>query len=104
MGKYTNALRRTEEIYFDERKKNELIIIPQNAEEIVEIEALLEQLGRASLRVIHKNGQKATLMILQGWKSSPKKITASFTPGVIDVLGRDLEPKDLLALALDKAT
>ncbi|MBH3437470.1 hypothetical protein [Pseudomonas luteola] len=104
MAKYNNALRRTEEIFFDDRKRNELIIIPHDTEEISEIEALLTQLSRASLRVIHKNGQKATLMILQGWKSNPKKITASFTPGVIDVLGRDLEPKDLLALAIEKAT
>ncbi|TWI46306.1 hypothetical protein IQ22_04496 [Pseudomonas duriflava] len=104
MAKNNTVLRRTEEVFFEDRKKNELVIIPHSAEERAEVEALLERLSRASLRVIHRNGQKATLMILQGWKSNPKKITANFTPGVIDVLGRDLEPKDIILMALEKAT
>ncbi|MBW5415509.1 hypothetical protein [Pseudomonas sp. MAG002Y] len=82
---------------------NVVSIKPDSLEDQEQLEAQLSFLQKASLRLMHRNGTKATLLVLERWKTSGDEIQIVFTPGVVEALG-SLEGRELLKAAMNAAT
>jgi hypothetical protein len=81
---------------------NVISIRPDSPEDQERLEAQLNFLQKASLRLMHRNGTKATLLVLERWRTREDEIQIVFTPGVVEALGA-LEGRELLSAAMSAA-
>ncbi|TWI58303.1 hypothetical protein IQ22_00007 [Pseudomonas duriflava] len=84
-------------------RNNIISIKPQNQEDRETLEARLSFLQKASLRLLHRNGSKATLLVLERWRSTEDDIQVVFTPGIVEALGEKLDGRQLLDAAMSAA-
>ena len=82
---------------------NVVSIKSDSLEDQEQLEAQLSFLQKASLRLMHRNGTKATLLVLERWKTSDNEIQIVFTPGAVEALG-SLDGRELLKAAMNAAT
>ncbi|MFC3608926.1 hypothetical protein [Stutzerimonas tarimensis] len=80
-----------------------VLLLPASGDERDIVEASLERLMRSSLRVVHRDGSRGTVLILQSWRSTPEGFSVTFTPGVLDAVGRQREPLEVVEVLLAQA-
>jgi hypothetical protein len=83
---------------------NVISIKSESPEDKEKLEATLSFLQKASLRLMHRNGSKATLLVLERWRAEGDNIQIVFTPGVVEALGESLDGRELLRVAMGAAT
>jgi len=73
--------------------------VPADADEAEAIAEMLKRLDGAKMKLHSTGGISLIVPIIQSWTATGAEVTVTFSPGVIETLGRELTARELLKAA-----